>query len=174
MSLLQLKSFSPSILSSANHHQKNLLPSSSPVLTKFRSHQLSELLHFTSSFLPTSFSPAFYLQFLYKSQHHCLLYTSPSSNEIQGVIAGRVCKDGTRHIWVLAIHPSLRGTGAAAELVYHWERQCSGQLETSTWLEVGESNHSAKRFYEKNGFMETSIKKDYYGCGKHAIVMQKG
>lgn len=45
--------------------------------------------------------------------------------------------------------------------------------KNSILLEVNENNNNAIKLYEKNGFKKIFIRKNYYGNGKNAIIMQK-
>ena len=41
------------------------------------------------------------------------------------------------------------------------------------FLEVNENNEKAIKLYEKNGFEEISVRKNYYGNNQNAVIMMK-
>lgn len=72
------------------------------------------------------------------------------------------------HLVNIAVAAEYRGKGLGQSLIdftFDWagRRSCSNVL-----LEVRESNRSAIRLYEKNGFQQVGIRKNYYSEGLNA------
>ena len=77
---------------------------------------------------------------------------------------------------LMAIHPSEQGKGLGYALLDH----SIAQLKNSPiqiFLEVRESNKAAIALYEKSGFHQIDLRKNYYpnvdGSKEHAIIMVK-
>ncbi|MCS7314378.1 MAG: GNAT family N-acetyltransferase [Bryobacterales bacterium] len=94
--------------------------------------------------------------------------------EVEGKVAGflvwRVTSPGEAEILNLAVWPERRRLGIATRLLesvlatpgYRW------------FLEVRESNHPARRLYEKMGFREVGRRPSYYqDTGEAAVVMRR-
>lgn len=80
------------------------------------------------------------------------------------------------NLLLMAIHPSQQGKGLGYQLL---DVSCT-QLKNKPvqiFLEVRESNHAAIALYEKSGFHQIDIRKNYYpkqdGTREHAILMVK-
>lgn len=74
----------------------------------------------------------------------------------------------------IAIEPSSQGKGFGKLLLNELMAQLRGKGVQTLWLEVRESN-SARWLYEKQGFNEVDIRKNYYplpdGGRENAVVM---
>lgn len=73
---------------------------------------------------------------------------------IDGVIAGMVMvvDDEVEQVYVTA---AARGTGVAAALLGHGERQIAAAGHPVAWLAVAPGNARARRFYERSGWTDT-------------------
>lgn len=75
----------------------------------------------------------------------------------------------------IAIQPAFQGKGLGFQLLAHLISQLKQQNVQTLWLEVRESNLSAQRLYEKLGFNQVDIRKNYYPCAdgqrENAVVM---
>jgi len=77
------------------------------------------------------------------------------------------------HLLDLAVAPDLRGRGIGrllAERVLDEARAFGARLVT---LEVAEDNVAARRLYASLGFIAASTRRDYYGPGRSAVVMER-
>ena len=74
----------------------------------------------------------------------------------------------------IATAPSMRRQGAAGQMFQELVAFCEEQQITRIMLEVREGNEAARRFYEKCGFTEDGIRKNYYeNPQENAILMSK-
>ena len=90
-------------------------------------------------------------------------------------IAGFLCRwlvADECHILNIAVHPGMRRHGIGARLMTDAiaeSRQKKVQVMT---LEVRRSNLAARGLYRKLRFEERRLRKNYYGAGEDAIVME--
>jgi [ribosomal protein S18]-alanine N-acetyltransferase len=80
--------------------------------------------------------------------------------------------DGTgAEVISLAVHPKFRGKGAASALMACSLRRLRRRAVPRVSLMVKLTNHAARRFYEKWGFVKVRFVKRYYEDGKDGIRM---
>ncbi|MBP8148765.1 MAG: ribosomal protein S18-alanine N-acetyltransferase [Limnohabitans sp.] len=79
------------------------------------------------------------------------------------------------HLLNITVAPARQGQGwghMMLEALSLWSRQEGAQW---LWLEVRQSNQRALQVYQRYGFRQISIRKDYYPAGRqqreHAVVM---
>lgn len=78
------------------------------------------------------------------------------------------------HIGNLAVHPSERRQGIAQLLLDELMREGAEAGVKRVTLEVRASNHTARKFYYKNNFIDIAIRKNYYRSPvEDAIVMYR-
>jgi ribosomal-protein-alanine acetyltransferase len=77
------------------------------------------------------------------------------------------------HLLNVAVHPDYRRSGAGRQLVQLVLDDAVAQGAASVSLEVRRENHGARRLYERMGFTERGVRKDYYGRGEDAIIMTR-
>ncbi|WP_371188523.1 ribosomal protein S18-alanine N-acetyltransferase [Thalassotalea maritima] len=79
----------------------------------------------------------------------------------------------------ICVHPAHQGLGLGQHLLDDLFKQARQNDVIDIHLEVRASNQSALHLYQKNGFVETYRRKDYYPSATHisgkedAIVMKK-
>lgn len=75
----------------------------------------------------------------------------------------------------IAVAPDFQGKGIGKRLLSELILQLQQRELTTLWLEVRESNHSARALYDSLGFNEVTIRKNYYptpnGGKENAVVM---
>lgn len=76
---------------------------------------------------------------------------------------------GELDIIALSVHPSYRRKGAGMAIVCYWLADPS---VTRVFLEVDPANTAAKGLYERCGFVQTGVRKNYYEGVRPAITMQ--
>ena len=80
---------------------------------------------------------------------------------------------GEADITSVAVHPNYRRKGLAQKLMEHFEAHLPDDTE-SIFLEVRESNSDAIALYQKCGFEQLSVRKNFYTDPReNALVMQK-
>jgi len=91
-----------------------------------------------------------------------------------GQVVGYVCPwliSDEVQILRLAVAPSQRRRGAAATLLRAVMDQAYDAGAHWLYLEVEEGNHPAESLYQGMGFTIDAVRPDYYGRGRHALVM---
>lgn len=76
----------------------------------------------------------------------------------------------------IAIAPNLQGQGAGYRLMQHLIEQAKQLAQQEIWLEVRASNSAAIKLYQKLGFVEVDLRKEYYPTAdgrEDAIIMCK-
>lgn len=80
------------------------------------------------------------------------------------------------NLLLMAIHPSQQGKGLGYKLLDQSIQQLKNN-PIQIFLEVRESNTAAIRLYEKIGFHQIDVRKNYYpnpdGSREHAVIMVK-
>ena len=94
--------------------------------------------------------------------------------DVYDALARRYLNIGCSVIARIATAPSMRRQGAAGQMFQELVAFCEEQQITRIMLEVREGNEAARRFYEKCGFTEDGIRKNYYeNPQENAILMSK-
>ena len=76
------------------------------------------------------------------------------------------------HVGNLAVAPAERRHGVAQELLDQLVKDARAAGVTRLTLEVRAANHTARKFYYKNHFIDIAIRKNYYRSPvEDAIVM---
>jgi [ribosomal protein S18]-alanine N-acetyltransferase len=104
-----------------------------------------------------------------------LMVAAGSDDNGGPLAAGFLCRwlvAGECHILNVAVHPDYRRQGIAARLIETAIAEAKtkhGQLVT---LEVRRSNLAARSLYRKFNFEDRRLRRNYYGPGEDAIVME--
>ena len=81
------------------------------------------------------------------------------------------------HLLLIAIEPGRQRHGLGAQLLTHAQAHVLKQGLPSILLEVRRSNLQAQNFYQKHGFTQLSVRKNYYpahnGEREDALILQK-
>jgi ribosomal-protein-alanine N-acetyltransferase len=91
------------------------------------------------------------------------------------MIAGYLCRwlvAGESHVLNVAVHPDFRRRGVASALIGEAVREALTRQAQLMILEVRRSNLEARRLYRKFGFEERRLRRNYYGPGEDALVME--
>ncbi len=97
--------------------------------------------------------------------------------ELDGMIAGYAVMSINKceaHILNFCIDPGHHRMGLGGFLLKFMLDFAQNKKVATTFLEVRPSNKVARRFYEKGGFVEVGIKRNYYPAGsgrEDAIIM---
>lgn len=76
------------------------------------------------------------------------------------------------HILNVAVHPRMRRKGIANQLMSNAIAEAKAKGAQMVTLEVRRSNLPARSMYRKFGFEERRLRRNYYGAGEDAIVME--
>jgi ribosomal-protein-alanine N-acetyltransferase len=93
-----------------------------------------------------------------------------------GTIAGYLCRwlvAGESHILNIAAHPDFRRRGVGMALMAEAVAEAHARKVSLMILEVRRSNLEARRLYRKFGFEERRLRRNYYGPGEDALVMER-
>lgn len=76
------------------------------------------------------------------------------------------------HILNVAVHPRIRQQGIGRHLMQHALAEARAKSAQVVSLEVRRSNLAARGLYRKLDFQERRLRRNYYGRGEDAIVME--
>jgi ribosomal-protein-alanine N-acetyltransferase len=101
--------------------------------------------------------------------------STPRVARKEGKVAGYLCAGQIMdegHILNLAVHPGMRRTGVASVLIGDAIDRLREEGCRFLFLEVRDSNKTAREIYEKFGFKTIGIRKNYYVSPvEDAVVM---
>lgn len=107
------------------------------------------------------------------TSYQCTVYEQ--ANQVVGFCILQPVLDEA-NLLLMAIHPSQQGKGLGYELLESSIQQLKNN-PIQIFLEVRESNTAAIRLYEKSGFHQIDLRKNYYpnhdGSREHAVIMVK-
>ena len=119
-----------------------------------------------------------YLDELKEPRSIMLRLESPENATI-GFIVGRiVAAADDEHavdadIYNIAVDQAAQGNGNGKLLLDGFVEKCHESFVRSVWLEVRESNGTAIKFYERNGFVAVTTRKHFYSNPtEHALLMR--
>lgn len=105
--------------------------------------------------------------------YQCTVYEQ--ANQVVGFCILQPVLDEA-NLLLMAIHPDHHGKGLGYELLDYSIQQLKNS-PIQIFLEVRESNTAAIRLYEKTGFHQIDLRKNYYpnrdGSKEHAVIMVK-
>jgi ribosomal-protein-alanine N-acetyltransferase len=100
---------------------------------------------------------------------NCDLHVCVREDRIAGFAVSRVTGPGERELLNLAVAPEFRRHGVGAELVQ--------PLVTTpgicVFLEVRESNQTARLFYKSQGFQQVGVRPGYYESPQESAIVMK-
>ena len=94
-----------------------------------------------------------------KSSHKCFMMQL--NNEIIGYAVIMFVLDEC-HVLNISIKKSMQKKGYGSDLLKEVIRRAGLAHSKTIYLEVRSSNHAAIHLYDKHGFNEMSVRKDYY------------
>jgi ribosomal-protein-alanine N-acetyltransferase len=98
-----------------------------------------------------------------------------TSNGAIESIAGYLCRwlvADECHVLNVAVHPTARRAGIGGRLMEDAISDAKRERARFVTLEVRRSNVAARSLYRKLSFEERRLRKNYYGSGEDAIVME--
>lgn len=91
---------------------------------------------------------------------------------VVGFVVGYTVSEETGRIFSLAVHPKCQNLGIGSALLEEIIRLLRRCLASEIILEVRQSNHGAKKFYERHGFYVTKVAERYYYDGENANLLR--
>lgn len=91
------------------------------------------------------------------------------------IVAGYLCRwlvAGEYHVLNVAVHPDFRRSGIGEALMAEAVNEARARKAQLMILEVRRSNIEARKLYRKFGFEERRLRRNYYGPGEDALVME--
>lgn len=98
-----------------------------------------------------------------------------TTNAATEAIVGYLCRwlvADECHILNVAVRPMARRAGVGARLMVHAIGEARREKARFVTLEVRRSNVAARSLYRKLSFEERRLRRNYYGSGDDAIVME--
>lgn len=88
------------------------------------------------------------------------LLTSPG----EGVLGYFIAMDGYEemHLLNLTVAPAVQGRGHGRAMLDRLVDICRAREAEQLWLEVRESNDRARALYQRYGFVQVGVRRDYY------------
>lgn len=86
-----------------------------------------------------------------------------SANRVVGTIACNALRSGEGHLRGMAVLPSMRGKGIAAQLLNQAETELRLHGCACVTLDTTEPLDRAMRFYERNGYRRSGRVSDFFG-----------
>ncbi len=92
-----------------------------------------------------------------------------NNGAVAGFLVSRGIVGAEREILNVAVHPDMRRCGIASELI---------RAEIERWpgahfLEVRESNRPARALYQRLGFVDVGVRRDYYDDPPEAAIVMR-
>lgn len=79
----------------------------------------------------------------------------------------------TADLLLIAVEENYRKEGVGRRLIERAIEAAKVKNAERMMLEVYENNTAAKSLYLSAGFKQIAVRKDYYGAGKNALIMEK-
>ena len=79
----------------------------------------------------------------------------------------------TADLLLIAVDENYRKAGVGRTLIERAVETAKSKNAERMMLEVYENNTAAKSAYLSAGFKQIAVRKDYYGVGKNALIMEK-
>lgn len=106
-------------------------------------------------------------------QSHAFVVVAEENDEIKGYCIIYYVLDEAE-IARIAVSKSNRCTGIGSRILEEAEKICLGKGALRLLLDVRESNKAARKFYQKHGFRQDGIRKNFYADPvEDAVLMSK-
>lgn len=105
-------------------------------------------------------------------QKGSIYFVAVADDCVVGYIGGRVVLDEAE-LYRVAVLPELRGRGFGEKLVQTFVERCGELGAKNIFLEVREDNAVAQKTYASVGFEKIGQRKNYYGNGMDAVLMNR-
>lgn len=102
-----------------------------------------------------------------------LFLVAREGDQILGYALGIIQYGYRGHVVSIAVKREFREKGIGRLLLLELEKKFREYYCTHSYLEVNYKNLNAIIFYNKLGYIVVKFQKNYYGRGKHALIMAK-
>ncbi|MEL6937772.1 MAG: GNAT family N-acetyltransferase [Cyanobacteria bacterium J06598_1] len=101
-----------------------------------------------------------------------------ADEEDQTIVGAAYCvpermTSGTWNLLFIGIHPTFQGQGRGSAIVSHVEQLLTEKGAHQLLIETLASFEQTRSFYQKIGYQEEAIIRDFYGVGADKIVYRK-
>lgn len=104
---------------------------------------------------------------------NALIFAAVCGGEVVGFLNGSYVLDEAE-LLNIAVSEKFRKSGIAGMLVTAFEDELRKHGVKTVYLEVRESNAPARKLYEKHGFTQNGLRKNYYRSpAENAVLMVK-
>ncbi|MER2063329.1 MAG: ribosomal protein S18-alanine N-acetyltransferase [Alkalibacterium sp.] len=101
-----------------------------------------------------------------------VFFVAEIADHLVGYIGGKLLLDEAE-IYTIVVSREFQNQHVAHYLLDRFKEECRLQQVTTLFLEVRESNHAARSFYEKNDFDVISVRKNYYSEPEEDAIIMK-
>ncbi|MHB1440098.1 MAG: GNAT family N-acetyltransferase [Cuniculiplasma sp.] len=140
-------------------------------IRKLEPSEIKRILEISQKSLSERYSKELMLEIYQSWPDGFLVYAT--HNGIYGFLAGRKMSQREARILMLATDEKYRSLGIGGEIIEKFILTCQIYGIITVRLEVRTDNKRGIEFYQKHGFMVTSILRNYYSDGSDAYVMWK-
>ena len=148
--------------------QKNLLE---PVVRRFRTEDMKKVMEICETSLSEKYSESLFQEIYLNWPDGFLI--SELNSKVVGFISGRKTSRSDARILMLAVIEPYRSHGIGSALLKQFVELSTVYGVLNIRLEVRTDNVKGIGFYQKHGFLVTSIMRNYYSDGSDAYVMWK-
>ena len=137
-------------------------------LRRVRETDINEIYRIEKSVFRNPYPP-YYLSLLAALTPHFLVAQCEGrvvAYAVAVVIEGRVC-----HVLSIAVERGMQGMGIGKKLLQRLLLDCCSVGAKTAMLEVEYTNYAAQRLYLSLGFRYAATLPNYYGEGRHGLVM---
>jgi ribosomal-protein-alanine N-acetyltransferase len=139
-------------------------------LSPMRPDELDAVMEIERRCFTHPWTPGLFLHELKIPFSTTLIARLPDSDEIVGYVCWWVVGDEV-HLLNVAVAPEHRRYGIGRALLQLLLDEASSRHSRVVTLEVEHANRAAIALYEKLGFGQIGLRKNYYGSGEHAVIM---
>ena len=101
-----------------------------------------------------------------------MMLVAKAASDVVGY-AGINLSDEEPEIMTIAVRPDHQGQGIGAEFMRRMLAAADARAARRVLLEVEVGNASAIALYERFGFVRNGVRRDYYGLGIDAVLMER-
>ncbi len=140
-------------------------------IVKAQPSHISQIAELENSCIPNGWSERLFEEAF--ENENAIIFVAVCEGEVVGFLNGSYVLDEAELLNIV-VSESFRKCGIAEKLMVAFEDYLSKIGVASIFLEVRESNLPAKRLYEKCGYTQNGLRKNYYhNPDENAVLMMK-